>query len=306
MLRQFGTRGLRCARAGPPGAPSPSVASSASGEDRGERSGRSSSPGIYIPPHAGADARKGLTMKQIGLPETISTCLFDLDGVVTKTAAVHAASWEATFNEFLSRRHGTDFKPFDADDYNRYVDGRPRLDGVRQFLASRGIELPEGVESDTAEQATVHGLGRRKNDLLLEKIHGGGVEPYPTTLRYIRTARKLGLMTGVVSSSRNCLDILRAVHAEALFDVRVDGLVAAERGLPGKPDPATFLAAAHDLGSTASASAVFEDALSGIAAARAGHFGFVVGIDRVGQEEAMRSHGADTVVHDISELEGRQ
>ncbi|MEV6175639.1 HAD family hydrolase [Streptomyces sp. NPDC052016] len=241
-------------------------------------------------------------MTHLGLPETIGTCLFDLDGVITKTAAVHEAAWRETFDTFLRRRHGADFRPFDIHDYNEYVDGRPRADGVRSFLASRGIEIPEGLPGDSAQEDTVHGLGRRKNELLLEKIRNEGVEPYPTTLRYIHEARRLGLKTGVVSSSANCREVLRSIRAEDLFDVRIDGLVAEERGLPGKPHPDMFLAAAHDLGSTASASAVFEDALSGIDAARAGRFGFIIGVDRAGQGDAMRAHGADVVVRDISEL----
>lgn len=243
-------------------------------------------------------------MTKLGLPEDIHACLFDLDGVITKTAVVHAAAWKETFDAFLRRRDGEDFRPFDATrDYDEYVDGRPRADGVRAFLTSRGIELPEGDPGDGPHRATVHGLGNRKNDLLLEKIRRDGVEAYEGTLRYITAARANGLRTAVVSSSANCRDILASVGAEGLFDVRIDGVVAAERGLPGKPRPDTYLAAARDLGVEAAASAVFEDALAGMDAGRSGHFGYVVGIDRVGQSDALSAHGADVVVKDLAELE---
>ncbi|MFF2847268.1 HAD family hydrolase [Streptomyces sp. NPDC058001] len=246
-------------------------------------------------------------MTKLGLPDTIRACLFDLDGVITKTAVVHEAAWKETFDAFLRQRDGADFRPFDATDYDQYVDGRPRADGVRTFLASRGIELPEGGPDDPPDappgEITVQGLGNRKNALVLAKIREGGVEAYDGTLRYIDAVRAAGLRTAVVSSSANCLDVLRAVHAEDLFDVRVDGVVAVERGLPGKPQPDTFLAAAQDLGVQASRAAVFEDALAGMDAGRSGHFGYVVGVDRVGQAEGLRAHGADVVVKDLAELE---
>lgn len=248
-------------------------------------------------------------MTKLGLPDSIQVCLFDLDGVITKTAVVHAAAWKETFDEFLRERGGAgagdggELRPFDAvADYNQFVDGLPRADGVRAFLASRGIKIPEGSPDDPPDRATVQGLGTRKNDLLLKRIRAGGVEAYEGSLRYIRAVRASGLRTAVVSSSTNCRDILRAIDAEALFDTRVDGVVAAERGLPGKPDPAPFLAAADDLGIEASAAAVFEDALAGMEAGRAGHFGYVVGVDRVGQADALRAHGADTVVTDLADL----
>lgn len=245
-------------------------------------------------------------MTKLGLPNEIEACLFDLDGVITKTAVVHAAAWKEMFDEFLRRRDGDGFRPFDKGaDYDEYVDGKPRADGVRAFLASRDIELPEGQPDDGSDQETVHGLGNRKNDLLLAKIRKDGVEAYDGTLRYVKAARASGLKTAVVSSSANCRDILRSIGAEALFEVRIDGVVATERGLPGKPRPDTFLAAAKDLGVTAAASAVFEDALAGMDAGRAGHFGYVVGVDRVGQADALRSHGADIVVKDLAELESQ-
>ncbi|GAB2871649.1 beta-phosphoglucomutase family hydrolase [Streptomyces deserti] len=245
-------------------------------------------------------------MTELGLPEDIQACLFDLDGVVTKTAVVHAAAWKETFDTFLHERDGENFRPFDADDYDQYVDGRPRADGVRTFLASRGIHLPEGEPDDPPDAPTVHGLGNRKNELLLEKIRTQGVEAYDGTLRYIDAARAHGLRTAIVSSSANCLDVLRSIGAEHLFDVRIDGVVAVERHLPGKPRPDTFLAAARDLGVEPSRAAVFEDALAGMDAGRAGGFGYVVGVDRVGQTDALYAHGADRVVKDLAELGGKE
>ncbi|MFC7882743.1 beta-phosphoglucomutase family hydrolase [Streptomyces sp. NPDC057376] len=241
---------------------------------------------------------------QLGLPDSIRACLFDLDGVVTRTAVVHAAAWKETFDAFLRERDGTDFRPFTDSDYDEYVDGRPRADGVRTFLASRGIELPEGEPDDPPEARTVNGVGNRKNALVLQKIRTDGVEPYEGTLRYIDAVRAAGLDTAIVSSSANTRDVLRSIDAERLFDVRIDGVVARERKLPGKPRPDTFLAAARDLGVEPSRAAVFEDALAGMDAGRSGHFGYVVGVDRVGQTDALYAHGADRVVEDLAELGG--
>ncbi|GGS42676.1 beta-phosphoglucomutase family hydrolase [Streptomyces griseoviridis] len=241
---------------------------------------------------------------QLGLPADIQACLFDLDGVVTKTAVVHAAAWKETFDSFLRERDGAGFRPFTDSDYDEYVDGRPRADGVRTFLASRSIELPEGDPDDPPDRRTVNGVGNRKNELLLEKIRTDGVEAYDGTLRYIEAVRAAGLRTAIVSSSANTLDVLRSLDAERLFDARIDGVVARERGLPGKPRPDTFLAAARDLGVEPSRAAVFEDALAGMDAGRAGHFGHVVGVDRVGQTDALYAHGADRVVKDLAELLG--
>ncbi|MFD5379224.1 HAD family hydrolase [Streptomyces griseoincarnatus] len=243
-------------------------------------------------------------MTDLGLPEDIEACLFDLDGVVTRTAVVHAAAWKEMFDAFLRERDGEGFAPFTAADYDAYVDGRPRADGVRTFLASRGIELPAGGPDDPPAAATVHGLGNRKNELLLARIRTDGVEPYASTLAYLHVVRARGLRTAIVSSSANCRDVLRSIDAEDLFDVRIDGVVAAGRGLPGKPAPDTFLAAAAELGVEPARAAVFEDALAGMDAGRAGKFGYVVGVDRVGQAEALYAHGADTVVTDLSELGG--
>ncbi|WND33344.1 beta-phosphoglucomutase family hydrolase [Streptomyces sp. BB1-1-1] len=242
---------------------------------------------------------------QLGLPDSIRACLFDLDGVVTRTAVVHAAAWKETFDAFLRERDGADFRPFSDSDYDEYVDGRPRADGVRSFLASRGVELPDGDPDDPPDAQTVNGVGNRKNELLLEKIRTDGVKPYEGTLRYIDAVRAAGLATAIVSSSANTRDVLHSIDAERLFDVRIDGVVARERKLPGKPRPDTFLAAARDLGVEPSRAAVFEDALAGMDAGRSGHFGYVVGVDRVGQTDALYAHGADRVVKDLAELGGQ-
>ncbi|MFB6549547.1 beta-phosphoglucomutase family hydrolase [Streptomyces sp. NPDC056405] len=242
---------------------------------------------------------------QLGLPDDIQACLFDLDGVVTRTAVVHAAAWKETFDAFLRERDGADFRPFTDSDYAEYVDGRPRADGVRSFLASRGVELPDGDPDDPPDAQTVNGVGNRKNELLLKKIRTDGVEPYEGTLRYIDAVRAAGLATAIVSSSANTQDVLHSIDAERLFDVRIDGVVARTRKLPGKPRPDTFLAAARDLGVDPSRAAVFEDALAGMDAGRSGHFGYVVGVDRVGQTDALYAHGADRVVKDLAELGGQ-
>ncbi|WP_189133850.1 HAD family hydrolase [Wenjunlia tyrosinilytica] len=242
-------------------------------------------------------------MTKLKLPDVVRACLFDLDGVLTRTAVVHAAAWKETFDAFLRRRDGDGFRPFDsAHDYDEYVDGLPRADGVRSFLASRGIELPEGAEDDPPEKDTVHGLGNRKNALVLEKIREQGVAVYPGSVRFVEAVRAAGLRTAVVSSSANCRDVLIAAGIEHLFEVRIDGVVAAERELPGKPHPDTFLEAARELRVGAGEAAVFEDALAGMEAGRAGGFGHVVGVDRVGQAEGLRKHGADIVVGDLAEL----
>ncbi|MDQ6608013.1 MAG: beta-phosphoglucomutase family hydrolase [Actinomycetota bacterium] len=241
-----------------------------------------------------------------GLPDGVRTCLFDLDGVLTQTAKVHAAAWKQMFDEYLRRRSertGGALKEFDAvEDYNAYVDGMPRYDGVRTFLQSRGIELPEGTPDDPPDAETVDGLGNRKNELVLKLIHEQGVEPYEGSVRYVHAIAEAGLARAVVSSSANCHDVLRAVGIEDLFDAVIDGEVAQREGLKGKPAPDTFLAGARAVGSPPAECAVFEDALVGVEAGRAGNFGFVVGVDRVGHRAALRSHGADVVVDDLSEL----
>ena len=242
----------------------------------------------------------------LGLPDTIRAGLFDLDGVITRTATVHAAAWKQMFDTFLRDRAATTGVPFVAfdpvEDYGLYVDGKPRADGVRSFIASRGITLPEGDRDDPPGAETVNGLGNRKNELVLRLIREQGVEVFEGSVRYLDAARRAGLRRAVVSSSANTLDVLRSVGLVDAFDVRIDGVVAIERGLRGKPAPDTFLAAAHDLGIGPSAAAVFEDALAGVEAGRAGAFGYVVGVDRANHADALREHGADVVVQDLAEL----
>lgn len=232
--------------------------------------------------------------------------IFDLDGVVTRTATVHARAWKRVFDDFLRERAelaGERFEPFQIDvDYPRHVDGKPRYDGVRDFLASRGIELPEGEPDDPPDRATVCGLGNRKNELYNELLESGGVEIFEDTVERIRHWRRLGFKTAIVSSSRNCGAVLGAAGLTDLFDVRVDGSVAARLGLEGKPAPDIFVKAAELLGVEPARAVVFEDAVSGVEAGRAGGFGWVVGVDRVGAKEALLESGADTVVSDLREL----
>lgn len=242
----------------------------------------------------------------LGLPESVKACLFDLDGVLTQTAKVHAAAWKSMFDEYLSRRAGARGEPFVAfdqvRDYDEYVDGKPRADGTRSFLASRGIELPEGAPDDPPDAETVAGLGNRKNQIVLRMIHDEGVEPYEGSVRYAKAAREAGLRRAVVSSSTNAHDVLAAANMIDLFEVVVDGHVAEREHLAGKPAPDTFLAGARAFGVEPAAAVVFEDALAGVQAGHAGNFGFVVGVDRVGQADALRAHGADVVVADLAEL----
>ena len=241
-----------------------------------------------------------------GLPDAIRACLFDLDGVLTKTAKVHAAAWKEMFDAFLRKRAaqtGEKFEPFDpVADYDEYVDGKPRYDGVRSFLAARGIDLPEGTPDDPPEAVTVHGLGNRKNELVLGMIKRQGVEVYEGSVRYVRAVRDAGLGRAVVTSSANADEVLVAAGIDDLFEVRIDGVVAAQKHLDGKPAPDTFLAAARALEVAPDRAAVFEDALAGVAAGRAGRFGLVVGVDRVGQADELLAHGADVVVSDLAEL----
>jgi beta-phosphoglucomutase family hydrolase len=243
----------------------------------------------------------------LGLPDGVRVCLFDLDGVLTQTANVHAAAWKTMFDEFLRARAArtrTRFVPFDPiHDYDDYVDGKPRYDGVRSFLQARGIQLPEGELDDPPDAETIHGLGDRKNDLVLALLRKeGGVEVYDGSVRYVRAVRDAGLRCAVVSSSANTREVLEAAKVDDLFEARIDGVVAQEQQLKGKPAPDTFLAGARALGATAVEAAVFEDALAGVEAGRAGGFRFVVGVDRTGQAEALRRHGADVVVTDLSQL----
>ncbi|TKJ33137.1 hypothetical protein A6V29_01590 [Blastococcus sp. CCUG 61487] len=237
----------------------------------------------------------------MGLPAPIRACLFDLDGVLTRTATVHMAAWKRTFDEFLER-----FAPgqpeFSQQDYNSFVDGKHRADGVRGFLASRGITLPEGEPGDSPEAATVQAIATRKNDMVLRELDEHGVETYPGSVDYLRAVKAAGLPTAVVTASANGEKVIAAGGFADLIDVRVDGLVAAREGLRGKPEPDTFLAGARLLGVPPAEAAVFEDALAGVAAGRAGGFGFVVGVDRVGQSDALAEAGADVVVDDLELL----
>ncbi len=228
----------------------------------------------------------------LGLPEGVTACLFDLDGVLTKTAVVHAKAWKQMFDDYL-REQGDD-RPFDEhDDYDTYVDGKPRDAGVRDFLASRGIQ---------ADDAEVKRLGDKKNTLVLAIIERDGVEAYPGSVQYLKAARDAGLRRAVVSSSHNCRDVLVAAGIEEYLEERVDGLVADAEGLKGKPAPDTFLEGARRLGVAPAQAAVFEDALAGVEAGRAGEFGHVIGVNRVGQRDALSQHGADVVVDDLAEL----
>ena len=239
----------------------------------------------------------------LGLPDTVRACLFDLDGVLTPTAEIHAIAWKEMFDGFLAERDGPGYVPFDpVKDYDTYVDGKPRADGTRSFLTARGIELPEGDPDDPPDAHTVEGLSRRKDAIFERVVHRHGVKPYPGSVRYLEAARDAGLRRAVVSSSAHCAEIVRAAGLEDLLEVRVDGLIAKEKRLRGKPAPDTFRYAAQRLGLDSTDSAVFEDALAGVEAGRAGGFGYVVGVDRSGEADALRAHGADVVVRDLAQL----
>jgi beta-phosphoglucomutase family hydrolase len=226
--------------------------------------------------------------------------------VVTQTAVIHAAAWQEMFDDFLRERaksSGTEYVPFDPHaDYDAYVDGKPRLDGTRSFLESRGIDLPEGSPDDPPGTPTVNGLSNRKNDLVLAKLAKDGVPVYEGTITYIHAVREKGIATAIVSSSANTKQALDSAGIADLFDVRVDAQFAKEHGLRGKPAPDTFLAAAKALNVPADHAVVFEDALAGVAAGHAGHFALVVGVDRVGQAKELKEHGADVVVEDVADL----
>ncbi|CAL9551349.1 putative protein [Actinosynnema sp. ALI-1.44] len=234
----------------------------------------------------------------IGLPDGITACLFDLDGVLTSTAVLHRRAWRRTFDDFLRPRGEP---PFAESDYVAYVDGRPRYDGVRTFLASRGITLPEGSPDDPPDRDTVHGVGNRKNELIDAIIRQEGVTPYPGTVRYLDAVHGK-LKVGVVTSSANATRVLDAADLTKYVQALVDGVVISRDGLRGKPAPDSFLAGAEALGVAPERAAVFEDALAGVAAGRAGGFGYVVGVDRAGQRAALLENGADVVVEDLAEL----
>ena len=231
--------------------------------------------------------------------------LFDLDGVLTDTARLHAASWKKMFDGFLRQRAdatGELFRPFEMDDYRQYVDGMPRYDGVRDFLKSRAIELPEGSPEDPPDRETVCGLGNRKNEMVTEVIESVGVDAYPGSVALVKYVRKHGLRTAVVSASANCAEVLEQAKIGELFEVRVDGIVLKERHLRGKPEPDSFLEAARQLGVEPGRAVVVEDAISGVQAGHAGAFGLVVGVSRKRDENALAENGADVVVHDLAEL----
>jgi beta-phosphoglucomutase family hydrolase len=242
----------------------------------------------------------------VGLPEGIQACLFDLDGVLTDTASVHRKAWKSMFDEYLKARadrEGERFVPFDVDaDYQRYVDGKKREDGVSSFLQSRDITLPEGDPDDDASAETVHGLGNKKNELFQQTLHSDGVEVFEGSRRYIDAVAKNGLAVAVVSSSSNTREVLELTGLASYVQVRVDGVTLQEEGLKGKPAPDSFLRAAELLDVPPDRAAVFEDALAGVAAGHAGHFGVVIGVDRVGQADELRHNGADVVVKDLAEL----
>lgn len=242
----------------------------------------------------------------LGLPETVHACLFDLDGVLTDTASVHTKAWKVMFDAYLKQRAertGEPFVPFDPErDYRQYVDGKKREDGVRSFLASRGIELPDGDDDDPPDAETVHGLGNRKNVAFQQTLQNDGVQVFDGSRRYLEAVADAGLATAVVSSSANTREVLEITGLDRFIGQRVDGVTLREEHIAGKPAPDSFLRAAQLLDVEPSAAAVFEDALSGVAAGRAGNFGFVVGVDRVGQAEDLRRNGADVVVTDLADL----
>ncbi len=245
-------------------------------------------------------------LTDLGLPTQIVACLFDLDGVLTDTASVHAAAWKEMFDAFLAAqatRNGHPFVPFDIkSEYTAYVDGKTRLDGTRAFLNSRHIALPEGKAGDPSGAETINGLANAKNALVLKKIATEGVTPYAGSIAYLHAVQHAGLRRAVVSSSANCEAVLQSAGIADLFELRVDGVTVQQEHLAGKPAPDTFLAAATALNLKPNQAAVFEDALAGVEAGRAGQFGFVVGVDRVGQTAALYKHGADTVVTDLAQL----
>jgi beta-phosphoglucomutase family hydrolase len=242
----------------------------------------------------------------LGLDSTIRACLFDMDGVLTKTATVHAAAWKQSFDALLrslSARNSSPFEPFDVvKDYEQYVDGKPRADGVRSFLSSRSIELPEGSPDDPPTAETVQGVGNAKNEAFNEQLRKNGVERYEGSVRYVKAVRAAGLRTAVVTSSANSAAVLAAADMADLFDSTFDGNDLNEQKLLGKPAPDSYIAAGRALGFEPPQAAVFDDAQAGVQAGRAGGFGKVIGVDRLDQAEALRAHGADVVVEDLEEL----
>lgn len=238
-------------------------------------------------------------------PDRFDAVIFDVDGVITDTASVHFAAWKQVFDAYLRDRaaaSGEPFLEFTEDDYLAHVDGVPRYDGVRRFLASRGIAPPEGTPDDAPELDTITGIGNRKNDAFVRWLDEHRVQPYPSTVRVLHELRDHGVRRGVISASRNARAVLASAGVLDLFDTRVDGEVAGELGLPGKPDPAVFLEAAQRLGVAPDRAVVVEDAQAGCEAGRAGGFGLVIGVDRGEQREALLAHGAHVVVEDLEEV----
>lgn len=238
--------------------------------------------------------------------ELFDAVLFDLDGVLTDTAKIHAACWKRMFDDFLRERateKNEPFRPFDiGTDYKLYVDGKPRFDGVQSFLESRGIHLPYGEPGSPPSDETICGLGNRKNEMVKEAIESEGVEAYEGSVAFVRHLRNQGIKTAVVSASSNCEPVLRSAGIADLFDVRVDGEVASQLNLAGKPAPDTFLKAAQELGVQPNRAVVVEDAISGVQAGRRGGFGLVIGVDRKGDAESLWENGADIVVNDLGEM----
>ena len=238
-------------------------------------------------------------------PDRVRAVVFDLDGVITDTASVHAAAWKALFDDYLAGRTdapGEDHRPLTDDDYRRHLDGKPRYDGVADLLASRGVELPWGSPGDPPGDETVCGLGNRKNRAFLAELDARGVAPFPTSVALVRHLQDAGVGTAIISASRNCREVLEAAGLGDLFPVRVDGVVADELGLPGKPDPAVFLEAVRRLGAAPSEAAVVEDATAGVAAGAAGGFALVLGVDRTGHAADLLDAGADVTVADLGEV----
>jgi len=243
-----------------------------------------------------------------GLDPRIRACLFDLDGVLTQTAALHATAWKQTFDTFLQSydtEHRLDYRPFDKEhDYEEYVDGKPREDGVRSFLASRDIHLPDGTADDPPGPGTVHAVGAAKQDAFLALLNEHGPQVFDGSVRYVHAARAAGRLCAVVTSSANCAAVLRTAGIDDLFDTTVDGNDVVAQHLKGKPAPDSYLAAAKALNVPPSAAAVFEDAIAGVESGRAGGFAVVVGVDRLGdgQDRRLREHGATVVVGDLADL----
>ncbi|MDT5359702.1 MAG: hypothetical protein QOC69_1464 [Mycobacterium sp.] len=242
----------------------------------------------------------------LGLPDDVRACLFDLDGVLTDTASVHRKAWKSMFDDYLqahAERHGEQFRPFDIDgDYATYVDGKKREDGVRSFLTSRGITLPEGDQDDDPGAETVNGLGNRKNVLFQQVLHGEGVKVFEGSRKYLEAVHGAGLAIAVVSSSANTREVLEVTGLDRFVARRVDAVTMRDEHIPGKPAPDSYLRGAELLGVAPGAAAVFEDAIAGVQAGHAGHFGVVIGVDRVDHAEALRRNGADVVVKDLAEL----